>query len=251
MNTHSEFNNKIAVVSGAAKGIGAAVCESLEQAGAIVVKLDIALQNDHQQRHYQVDLSDAQQVDNAIEHIEQNVGEIDFLANVAGILHMGSVLDSTIDEWQQTFAVNTFGALNLCRAVGKKMRDRRRGVIVAVGSNASGVPRMNMGSYAASKAATTQLVKCLGLELAEYGIRCNVVAPGSTDTDMQRQLWNDETGAEQVIKGSLEGYRLGIPLKRIATPEKIAQVVNFLLSTNASHITLETVTVDGGATLGC
>ena len=108
-----------------------------------------------------------------------------------------------------------------------------------------------MGAYAASKAATSQMLKCLGLELAQANIRCNIVAPGSTDTHMQRQLWTEASSAEKVIAGSLENYRLGIPLQRIATPENIASVVLFLLSSNAAHITLESILVDGGATLGC
>jgi 2,3-dihydro-2,3-dihydroxybenzoate dehydrogenase len=91
--------------------------------------------------------------------------------------------------------------------------------------------------------------RCLGLELARDGVRCNVVAPGSTDTPMQRALWTEEDGARPVIEGVPGEYRTGIPLGRIADPEDVAEAVAFLLSDAARHITLQTLYVDGGATL--
>ena len=109
---------------------------------------------------------------------------------------------------------------------------------------------MQMAAYAASKAASTMFTKCLGLELAQHNIRCNVVSPGSTDTAMQRALWADENGAQAVIAGSPETFRVGIPLRRIASPEDVAEAVSFLVSERARHITLHDLYVDGGATLG-
>src|SRR5690606_1944283 len=161
----------------------------------------------------------------------------------------GTVQQLTDEEWQRTFAVNTTGVFNMCRAVAKRMVPRRRGAIVTVSSNAAGVPRHGMSAYAASKAAATSFTKCLGLELAEYGIRCNVVAPGSTDTEMQRGMWTEENGPEQIIKGSLETYRAGIPLGKLATPDDIADAVVFLVSDQACHSTMHDRYADGGATL--
>jgi 2,3-dihydro-2,3-dihydroxybenzoate dehydrogenase len=92
--------------------------------------------------------------------------------------------------------------------------------------------------------------KCLGLEVAEHGIRCNLVAPGSTDTPMLVGMWADESGREATINGSLGTYKAGIPLRKLADPRDIADAVAFLLSDQASHITMHTLTVDGGATLG-
>lgn len=246
----SEFNGKVAVVTGAAHGIGKAVADALEKSGAKVAALDIAFASEGKNQ-FIVDVADSTAVNKTISAVEHQLGEIDYLVNVAGILRMGSLLEYSDDDWQRTFAVNTTGAFNLCRAVGRRMLPRRRGAIVVVSSNAASVPRLGMGAYAASKAATSQMLKCLGLELAQANIRCNIVAPGSTDTHMQRQLWTEASSAEKVIAGSLENYRLGIPLQRIATPENIASVVLFLLSSNAAHITLESILVDGGATLGC
>lgn len=246
----SEFQQKVAVVTGAGRGIGKAVTDALRNSGAKVAALDIEFSaaDDDQ---FVVDVTDSRAVDQTISAVENQLGDIDYLINVAGILRMASLLECSDDDWQRTFAVNTTGAFNVCRAVGRRMLPRRRGAIVAVSSNAASVPRMGMGAYAASKAATSQMLKCLGLELAHANIRCNIVAPGSTDTAMQRQLWTDAHGAKNAIAGSPEHYRLGIPLQRIASAENIAAVVLFLLSSNAAHITMESILVDGGATLGC
>lgn len=255
---YSEFENKIAIVSGAAQGIGKSVADALLNAGAHVVELDIRFPStdlilDNKRKSYQLglDVTNSEAVTKAIQTIETTVGPIDYLANVAGILRMGLLTEATDKDWSDTFNVNTTGAFNLCRAVARAMIPRQRGAIVAVSSNSSSVPRMNMGSYCASKAATTQLIKCFGLELAQYNIRCNIVSPGSTDTDMQRQLWEGPSDAEKVIRGSLDTHRIGIPLQKIASTESIARSVMFLLSDDASHMTMANTIVDGGATLGC
>jgi len=253
---YPEFQDKIVLVTGAAQGIGKAVTDALLHSGARVIAVDIQFTNsslDATGNYYPVylDVNNSHEVNQLIAQIETQIGAIDYLASIAGILRMNSLLETTDKEWQDTFAINTTGSFYVCRAVARAMVSRQRGAIVAVSSNAAQVPRMNMGAYAASKAALSQLVKCFGLELAQHNIRCNLVSPGSTDTEMQRQLWKDATSPAQVIRGSLENYRGGIPLQRIATPEAIAQSVLFLLSENAAHITLENILVDGGATLGC
>ncbi|WP_245966363.1 SDR family oxidoreductase [Sphaerisporangium album] len=103
----------------------------------------------------------------------------------------------------------------------------------------------------APKAAATVFTKTLGLEVAAYGIRCNVLTPGSTDTPMLSALWSDHERALQAsIEGSPGVYRTGIPLGKVARPADIAEAVAFLLSSKANHITLQHLTVDGGATLG-
>jgi len=111
------------------------------------------------------------------------------------------------------------------------------------------VPRHGMAAYAASKAAATMFTRCLGLELAPLGIRCNIVAPGSTLTPMQTGMWADAEGGQRVIDGNPDTYKAGIPLRKLATPEDIAQSVMFLLSDQAGHIAMSDLYVDGGATL--
>jgi 2,3-dihydro-2,3-dihydroxybenzoate dehydrogenase len=107
-----------------------------------------------------------------------------------------------------------------------------------------------MGGYAASKAASAMLTRCLGLELAAHGIRCNTVSPGSTDTPMLRAMWQNGNGARDTIAGSLDHHRLGIPLGKLGQSEDVANAVAFLASDEASHITLQDLCVDGGASLG-
>ncbi|WP_163833830.1 2,3-dihydro-2,3-dihydroxybenzoate dehydrogenase [Spartinivicinus ruber] len=254
------FQNKVVLVTGAAQGIGAAVVDKLCQYGAKVAALDsnetvlyrfIDSLRSQTVLPFVVDISDSRQVICVVEQIEKTLGPIDYLVSVAGILRMGDLLALSDEDWQATFSVNTTGAFNITRTVARYMKERCSGSMVVVSSNAASVPRMQMGAYAASKAAVTMLAKCLALELAAFNIRCNIVSPGSTDTAMQRALWTDASGPEKVIAGSLDHHRLGIPLQKIASPDTIADAVIFLLSEQASHITMHDLRVDGGATLGC
>lgn len=252
------MKEKLAVVTGAAQGIGAAVVRALVRRGVRVAALDIQIdplqnltaQHDGDVKAYGVDLRSSQSVNAVVEVIEKDMGPIDMLVNVAGILRMANVVEVSDEDWENTFAVNTHGVFYLSRAVARRMQPRKQGVIVTVGSNAAAVPRMQMAAYAASKAAACHFTKCLGLELAGSGIRCNIVSPGSTDTAMQRQLWQSDADAQKVIAGSLPSFKTGIPLERIASPDDIAASVLFLLSDDARHITLHDLCVDGGATLG-
>lgn len=253
------FTNKLILVTGAAQGIGAAVVRSLVCAGATVAGLDIQFDklNDlktelapQQFEPYEVDVSDSSAVDKSVDHIEKTLGCITGLVNVAGILTFKPIISLTDADWVHTFAVNTTGVFNVSRSAARVMIPRKDGVIVTVGSNAASVPRQNMAAYAASKAAATHFTQCLGLELAGDGIRCNVISPGSTNTPMQQALWTDEAAENTVLRGSLNTFRTGIPLGKIASPEDIAESVLFLLSEQAGHITMHDLRVDGGATLG-
>lgn len=123
--------------------------------------------------------------------------------------------------------MNAFGVLACMQGVASSMKARQQGSMVIIGSNAANTPRMSIGAYGASKAALHMLVKCIGMELAPYGIRCNLVSPGSTRTAMQQQLWTEQYGEAQVIAGDAAQFRLGIPLNKIAEPADIAQAVLF------------------------
>lgn len=248
------------MIVGAGKGIGRAVAVALARPGHAVALLDrdseclarTAERIGGRVVTYTVDVRDGDEVAAACAAVEADTGPITSLAHVAGILRTGSILDSDVNDWRETFDVNVFGVLNVVRSVGRLMRERRSGSIVVVGSNAAGIPRMSMGAYGSSKSASTMLTRVLGLELAAYGIRANIVAPGSTDTDMQRSMWadpSDERHARPVIDGDLASYKTGIPLGRIASAEDIADAVEFLLSDRARHITMQSLYVDGGATL--
>lgn len=256
-----EFDGKIVLVTGAAQGIGSVVAKMFLERGATVIAVDqneeglnvLLNQNElnkTRMKMFRLDVSDSATVENMVNHIANEIAPIDILVNVAGVLRMGAIHSLSDEDWNKTFSVNTTGVFNMSRAVSKNMMLRKSGAIVTVGSNTANTPRMEMAAYAASKAATTMFMKCLGLELASYNIRCNLVSPGSTETEMQRLLWADENGAKNIIAGSQHTYRLGIPLQKIAQPSEVAEAVLFLASDRASHITMHNLCVDGGATLG-
>ena len=172
------------------------------------------------------------------------------VVNAAGILRMGATDQLSAEDWQQTFAVNVGGAFNLFQQTMAQFRRQRGGAIVTVASDAAHTPRIGMSAYGASKAALKSLALTVGLELAGSGVRCNLVSPGSTDTDMQRTLWVSDDAEQQRIRGFGEQFKLGIPLGKIARPQEIANTILFLASSHASHITLQDIVVDGGSTLG-
>ncbi|KOG90784.1 2,3-dihydro-2,3-dihydroxybenzoate dehydrogenase [Streptomyces varsoviensis] len=255
------MENAVALVTGAAGGIGAAVARALGGRGTRVAAVDRdagrltdvvgKMAADGLPVHaFPADVTRAAEVDDLVDGVENALGPVDYLVNAAGVLRLGPVRRQTDEDWAATFAVNTTGVMRVSRAVVDRMVPRSRGAIVTVASNAAGTPRVGMAAYAASKAAATMFTKCLALEVARHGIRCNVVAPGSTDTAMLRSMWQDDTGPRATIDGLPEVYKVGIPLGKLARPADIADAVVFLLSEQAGHITMHDLTVDGGATLG-
>ncbi len=245
------FKGRVALVTGAAGGIGEAVVRQLLAEGARVVAADLhpvgARHADF--RPAALDVTDAAAVERLVDEVERDFGAIDFGVSVAGILSTDNVFDTSDETWRRVFAVNADGVFHFGRAVGRRMKERRRGAIVTVSSNAGGVPRQNMAAYAASKAAATMFTRCLGLELAPHGVRCNIVAPGSTRTAMLESMWQDEADAAALIAGQPERFKAGIPLGKLAAPDDVAAAVLFLLSAKANHITMADLYVDGGATL--
>ncbi|MGL6258952.1 2,3-dihydro-2,3-dihydroxybenzoate dehydrogenase [Vibrio sp. WXL103] len=258
-NTHSpvamEFAGKNVWVTGAAQGIGYQVAMSFHRQGARVFGLDIDFSEGHGEgREYpftvqHVDLACADSVARASRELLAQESQIDVLVNVAGVLRLGDTEQLTLDDWYTCLNVNASGAFYLLRQVIPQFKQQRHGSVVTVSSNAAHVPRLQMAAYCASKAALTSLSHCVALELAPFNVRCNVVSPGSTDTRMQRELWRSDDAEQQTIAGFQQQFKLGIPLGKIARPEEIAQVVMFLASEQASHVTMQDIVVDGGAVL--
>lgn len=256
-----ETARKVALVTGAAGGIGTAVARQLAEQGMVVAAVDLDTADLWETvgkltadgllvRGYPTDVTSSSDVDATVDAVEEQLGSIDYLVNTAGVLRLGQAKDLSDQAWNLTFAVNTDGVFFMSRAVVKRMVPRRRGAIVTVASNAAGTARSHMAAYAASKAAATAFTKCMGLEVARYGIRCNVVAPGSTDTSMLHGMHPDGRAVAASVAGDPGAYRTGIPLGKVARPQDIAHAVCFLLSDEAGHITVQGLTVDGGATLG-
>jgi len=245
------FHGKTVWITGAGKGIGYATALAFVEAGAQVTGFD----RDFSQADYPfaceaLDIANAEQVAAVCQRLLAATPRLDVLVNAAGILRMGATDQLSQDDWQQTLAVNVGGAFNLFQQTMAQFRTQQGGAIVTVASDAAHTPRIGMSAYGASKAALKSLALTVGLELAGSGVRCNLVSPGSTDTDMQRTLWVSDDAEQQRIRGFGEQFKLGIPLGKIARPQEIAATVLFLASDAASHITLQDIVVDGGSTLG-
>ncbi len=256
--TSADSEYGLTLVTGAASGIGAAVARALLGEGGRVAALDLDEAALHARARelgpdfvpYPLDVTDEAAVGAAVERIEARHGAILGLVNAAGMLLTGALCDPSLERQRlrRLFEVNFEGCWLIARAVAPRMAERRRGAIVTVASNAASTPRAGLGLYCASKAACAMLTRCLGLELAGAGVRCNVVSPGSTDTPMLEGLLQG-TPPRALIDGDPRAFRLGIPLGRIASARDVAEVVLFLLSDRARQITMQELRVDGGATL--
>ncbi|EFL22261.1 2,3-dihydro-2,3-dihydroxybenzoate dehydrogenase [Streptomyces himastatinicus ATCC 53653] len=252
---------RVALVTGASGGIGTAIARALAGRGTLVAAVDKDADGltDLVEKMaadgltavaFPADVTDSGRINEVVDRIETELGAVDLLVNAAGVMRAGSALEMSDRDWRAIFSINLDGVFHCSRAVASRMKERGEGAIVTVASNAGRIPRVHMAAYGASKAAASLYTKSLGLELAEYGIRCNVVSPGSTDTDMLRSLWSAESDRQTTLDGSMDTYKTGIPLRRIAEPGDIADAVVFLASDRARHITMQDLCVDGGAILG-
>lgn len=243
---------KVAWVTGVNQGIGAQIMQQLMAQQIYVVGFDRCLQHPvttDLAEVYQCDVSDAEQVTALCQKLLQSAAP-DYFIHAAGVLHLGE--HDTLSEamWLDTFAVNTFAPFYFLKHLSPHFRAKGSGSVVMVSSNSAHAPRINMAAYGASKAALTSFSQTVGLELAQFGVRVNIISPGSTATPMLQQLWQDSKGEQQTIQGNLAKYKVGIPLQKIALTADIANAVMFLISDQASHITMHDLVVDGGATLG-
>jgi len=251
----------LAVVTGAGQGIGRAIALQLLQAGCCVQAIGRSQEKlgslateakvpADQVFVSPVDIQDTAAVSQAITQAEAALGPVRYLVNAAGVLAPSRLLETSEDALLETISINLTATVLVTQIVAKRMADYRQGSIVTIGSNSGTTPRTGFGIYPASKAGVAHAMKCMALELAETGVRCNIVSPGSTDTPMQAAAQTDEVGRERVLNGDLSNWRLGIPLGRMAEPSDVADVVLFVLSDRARHITMENIVIDGGATLG-
>ncbi|WP_219951579.1 2,3-dihydro-2,3-dihydroxybenzoate dehydrogenase [Dickeya zeae] len=251
MSVALDFSSKQVWVTGAGRGIGYDIACRFTEAGATVTGFDRAFSSDSLPFHaIELDVSDAAAVAATCARQLAQTPHLDVLINGAGILRMGHTETLSQQDWQDCLNVNAGGTFHLFQAVIPQFQRQRGGAIVSIGSNAAHVPRVGMAAYCASKAALRSLCLTVGLELAPYDVRCNLVSPGSTDTPMQRSLWHAPDAEQHTIAGFPEQFKLGIPLGKIARPRDITDTVLFLASDLAGHVTLQDIVIDGGATLG-
>jgi 2,3-dihydro-2,3-dihydroxybenzoate dehydrogenase len=250
MTTGHDFAGKRVWVTGAGAGIGYQTALAFVHSGAEVIGFDVRFgEADYPFRTEVLDIADSDAVDSVCQRLLAENARLDVLVNGAGILRIGLADETSSADWLACLAVNAGGAFNMFRHTLPVFRRQRCGAIVSVASNAAHVPRVGMAAYCASKAALRSLCQTVGLEMAPYGVRCNLVSPGSTNTQMQRGMWQDESGERNTINGFPEQFKLGIPLGKIAQPQEIADAILFMASDRASHITMQDIVIDGGATL--
>lgn len=251
----------LVVGAGSRGGIGYACAETLATLGASVIVADLpdrplaelaaALPNGKSCSGQPLDVTEPRGVEDAVAAVIERYGRIDSLVYAAGVLFMEPFLEITLAAWEKTFAVNVTGAYLVGQAVARAMVEKKSGGrMVLIGSNAGRVPRLSTHSYGASKAAIIYLARSMALELAPHGITVNALCPGSTATSMaiDVQAKGDLTRLEGVIRGSIEQWRTGIPLGRLADPADQAAVAAFLLGEGGRHITGQALCVDGGQT---
>lgn len=236
-----DLSNQRILVTGAGKGIGCVICRQLIQDGAQVLAMsrtreDLeSLQEELGCEILQVDLADAA----ATREAAEQAGELHALVNNAGVSYPQPFLETSVEAFDRTFAVNVRAALILSQVVARQMIGRGQGgAIVNLSSQASMVGIADHTAYCASKGALDQLTRTMALELGPHKIRVNAVNPTVTLTPMGRMAWGDPAKRDPMLAQ--------IPLGRFAEPEEVSRVVSFLLSEAASMIHGVTLPIDGG-----
>jgi 2-hydroxycyclohexanecarboxyl-CoA dehydrogenase len=243
----------VALVTGGAGAIGAAVCGRLAAAGHRVAVADldataaqgVAARLGDGHVGLAMDVADTDAVRRGVEHVATALGPVDVLVNVAGWDRFVLFVDTTPEFWDRVIAVNYRGPLNTTHAVLPSMIERRRGRIVSVASDAARVGSSLESIYSGAKGAVVAFSKSVAREVARHGITVNVVCPGPTDTPLIRAMADELGDGERFV----EALTKAIPMRRLATPEDIAPAVAFLASDDAGFITGQTLSVSGGLTM--
>jgi meso-butanediol dehydrogenase/(S,S)-butanediol dehydrogenase/diacetyl reductase len=239
------FDGRVAIVTGAASGIGAATARLLAKGGARVVVADIAdtgaaVADETGGRFHRVDVSVEGEVGALVADTLAAEGRLDILVNNAGIGALGEVPDLPSETWRQVFAVDLDAVFWACRAAIPAIRAAGSGAIVNVASISGLAADHGFAAYNAAKAGLINLSRTMAIDHAKDGIRVNVVCPGLVDTPL--------AGALAAIPGVMERFLSTIPIGRAIRPGEVAEVIAFLASDAASAMTGAVVTVDGGVT---
>lgn len=241
-----DLNGKVAVVTGASRGIGLEIAKTLAAQGADVAILstkerpelaeEIAKESGKTIRSYACDVSDSDQVSATFKAILEAFGQVDILVNNAGITRDGLLMRMKDADFDDVIRTNLRSAFLCTKAVARQMMSRRSGRIVNMASINGIRTQAGQANYAASKAGIIGLTKTNAMEFAARGITVNAVAPGFIGTDMTAKLSPE----------ALEKFQGAIPEQRIGTPKDVANAVAFLVSDEASYITGQVLGVDGG-----
>jgi 3-oxoacyl-[acyl-carrier protein] reductase len=240
-----QLTDRVALVTGGAAGIGAAIVRGLAREGCAVAIVDrnppaeppadlLAL--GRPARVYAADVSDFALAEQIVESVRRDFGRLDVLVCNAGITDDAVTWKMSEAQWDRVLAVNLKGCFNYCRAAAAVFKEQKHGRIVNIASINGLRGKYAQANYAASKGGVIAFSKTLARELGKFGVHVNVVAPGMVRTEMARAL------PPEFVEAAIEETVLG----RLATPEECADLVTFLCSERARHITGEVVQIDGG-----
>ena len=239
------LENKVAVVTGAASGIGLAIANLFVAEGAKVVYSDVNNPNlkldPAKALFVKCDVSSSKEVEALVKAAVEKFGRLDIMVNNAGIASNGSILETKDEVWEKTLAVDLTGVFYGTRAASRAMRERKiPGAIINISSIAGLVGFANSAAYCAAKGGVIQLTRAATLDLAPYNIRINAIAPGVIDTNMTKDYLADPNFKKMVADNT--------PLGHVGEPNDIAQAALYLASDGAKYVTGTIIYVDGGWT---
>ena len=232
------LRDKVALITGAAQGMGAACAKFLEGEGAIVSCFDVQPSSSGGTNYYTGDVTCSSDIGSSVSQIVSQYGRLDILIHAAGVLKPTGIFDMSEEEWDWVIDVNLKGAFLTSRAVAPIMRDQGYGRIIHFSSTA-GKTISTIGGchYTSAKHGVLGLTRALAKELAPFGITVNAVCPGLIDTEMVRDTISRET---------VKNFEKSFPISRLGSPGEVASLVGFLLSDNASYITGAAIDINGG-----
>lgn len=250
------LDNRVAVVTGGARGIGKAICQILAKQGARVAVADIRLDLAEQTAAeitasggtamaVYADVTDLESVRAMARKIHETFGTVDILVNNAGWDRIMLFSETTPDFWDKVININFKGVLNCIHVFMQDMIEKKQGRIISISSDAAKVGSSGESVYSGAKGAVVSFSKTIARELARYNVTVNVVCPGPTETPLVDEMKVDSELGRKIL-GAMEKI---IPLRRMAKPEDIAYAVAFLASDEAGYITGQTLSVNGGLTM--
>jgi len=247
-----DLKEKVAIVTGARRGMGRTHALALAKAGAKVVVSDISLEDCQkvcqeiekkggEAMAIKCDVSKKEEVEEMIRKTVEKFGKVDILVNNAGIAQFKPFLELTEEEWDRTLGINLKGYFLCAQAAAKEMAKQKSGAIINIASVAmgqQGVGMQNIAHYCASKGGIVAMTEALAVELAPFGIRVNAISPGMIETPMIDPVKQDPKMMEAMLAK--------VPLGRVGKPEEVSNLVLFLASDASSYMTGSTVVIDGG-----